>query len=152
MEASQTKIVNDFAAFFPDLAVRAEWFLRFLQESKREETETLRPKLLLALSKGFARAAKFGRKMRLAPGRLTAAKNFRSREVMPDLQQWEKELDRRNALHDAEWRAEAGRQAASKVDDLIEKYTALKDCRRDSLNFCAKPTLRSLQVDFGESL
>jgi len=129
VETSQTKIVYDFAAFFPDLIFCAKWFIRLLQAPAVEDNGTLKKKLFLALSKGFRRAAStVGSSKQLFTGRVEAAKIFRSSEIVPHLRKWELRLDRKHSnSRDTDW---LGARTASEVDALIVKYPALKPCRR----------------------
>lgn len=129
--AKQEGVLRDFVASFPHLVFEAKW-LRTLAEQHvyipEFEPSAPRNRFFLAIANGFRAAAapapRFFRSVR--DGAQQTAQYFR-REILAELKQWDKTLDRRMADDtDPLWRAELAQRAAAKTEELIQKYQRIK--------------------------
>jgi hypothetical protein len=128
--AERESVVRDFIALSPDLIFKAEWLAKLIRRHAKIQDfdpESARSKLFLAIADGFKSAADSASrsKLFLRPSKLGAAKEFRSCEMLPELTQWEKGLDRRNAHSSAEWRAEIANRAERKTAELVNRHPCL---------------------------
>jgi hypothetical protein len=134
-EKCDESIIRDFVAAFPGLTFKAEWLRKLVDTQARMgdfKPKSLRSRVLLAMANGFRGAVEVVPRYQKSLNRVKVkcARDFR-REILLDLQQWERVLDRRHADHtEGAWNAEVAGRAADKAASLIEKHPSLKTCKQ----------------------
>jgi hypothetical protein len=130
LPSESRRIIRDFVAFYPDLALRAPWLAELVRKcvemSDGFGPQSTRNTIVRALADGFRKASDPVSQIRksLEYSRLEAAR-YVSLEIRDELKAWGKLLDR--SLASEEWLDE---QASRKCVELVERYKIGKRQRR----------------------
>lgn len=128
--AKQLAVLSEFVAYFPNLALQADWFREVVSSTSLTPDFSVHRKrynTLLAVAEGFRRAAhptaRLQRQTRIH--RLEAARDFRD-DIAQQLKTWRSSLHANEALPD--W---LDGKVAAKVRELVNEYPSLKRCRHE---------------------
>ena len=127
-------VIRDFVASCPHLVFKADWLAEIVTRHARkfDLSSGRRNRILTAMANGFRRAVDIRPRYQrfLHHGKVEYAREFR-KEILTDLQWWEKTLDRPHATEKEEWwTGEVARRATDKTVSLIAEHPSLKVCKQ----------------------